>query len=72
MVAPTAVARFPDCERKIQVWPLLQVGEELLCPHCEADLAVVSLDPVKLDWAFVPSADDDDWDDKWDDEDEDD
>jgi hypothetical protein len=43
------------------------VGEELNCPHCEADLVVVGLDPVEFDWADLSSAGDDDWDDDWDD-----
>ncbi|UCC65702.1 MAG: lysine biosynthesis protein LysW [Anaerolineae bacterium] len=49
----------------MELWPLLKVGEELTCPHCEADLEVISLDPVELDWAYIPPADDDeDWDDE--------
>ena len=35
-------------------------GEELICPYCEADLMVVSLDPVELDWAYTPPAEDED------------
>jgi alpha-aminoadipate carrier protein LysW len=71
MAIGASVAPCPDCGREIQLWPLLKVGEELICPHCEAELEVISLDPVELDWAYLPPAEDDeDWDD-WDDEDED-
>jgi lysine biosynthesis protein LysW len=45
------------------------VGEEVICPHCEADLEVVSLDPLELDWAWIEPAGDQDVDDDWDDED---
>jgi lysine biosynthesis protein LysW len=75
MVTATATARCPDCEQEIQLWPLLQVGEELTCPHCETELEVISLDPTELDWAYIPPADDEDWhdwDDEWDDKDKDD
>jgi DNA-directed RNA polymerase subunit RPC12/RpoP len=79
MATATTIARCPDCKREIELWPLLQVGEELICPHCETDLIVVSLDPVELDWVYaLPAEDDeewedwgDDWDDDWDDEDDD-
>lgn len=68
-------APCPDCGEKIKLWPLLKEGKELICPYCEADLMVVSLDPVELDWAYTPPAEDDkdwdDWDDDWNDEDED-
>lgn len=67
MATVAAVAPCPDCGRAINLWPLLQVGEELNCPHCEADLVVVGLDPVEFDWADLSSAGDDDWDDDWDD-----
>ena len=71
MATATSAARCPDCGEKIELWPLIKEGEELICPHCEADLVVVSADPVELDWAYALPADDEDWDD-WDDEDEDD
>jgi hypothetical protein len=48
------------------------VGDEVICPHCEADLEVVNLDPPELDWAYLEPDDGDDWDDDWDDDDDDD
>ncbi len=59
-----ATATCPDCGRKVQLWAQPQVGEEVICPHCEAELEVVALDPVELDWAFIEPAEDDDWDDE--------
>jgi len=71
MITDTAATRCPDCGQQIELWPLLKVGEELICPHCEANLEVVNLDPVELDWAYIPPAEDDDSWEEWDEEDED-
>lgn len=55
----------PDCGRKIELRRQLKVGEELVCPHCGAELEVVNLEPVELDWAYLdPATDKDDWDDE--------
>jgi len=71
MATAMTVARCPDCKQEIELWPFLQMGEELLCPYCETDLIVISLDPVELDWAYaLPAEEEEDWDD-WDEEDDD-
>ncbi|MBN1872861.1 MAG: hypothetical protein JXA33_01415 [Anaerolineae bacterium] len=57
----------PSCEENISLHGKLELGKKIRCPHCDADLEVVGLSPVELDWA-----DYDDWDDEWDDDDEDD
>jgi hypothetical protein len=51
----------PDCDERIVLNPKPQVGRKITCPHCEADLEVISTEPLELDWSY-------DWD--WD-EDED-
>ena len=58
-----ASAYCPDCDEKIVFNPHARVGQKLVCPHCDADLEVLSTDPLELDWAY-------DWDDegKWDDD----
>jgi hypothetical protein len=38
------------------------LGQKLTCPHCDAELEVISLNPLELDWAY-------DW--SWDEDDED-
>ena len=55
-------AYCPDCDGKIVLNPDVKLGQKLTCPHCEAELEVISLDPVELDWAY-------DW--EWEDEEED-
>jgi alpha-aminoadipate carrier protein LysW len=69
MAITTATATCPDCGRKVVLRSQARVGDEVMCPHCEADLEVVSLDPLELDWAWLEPADDEDWDDDYDDED---
>lgn len=73
------VVACPDCGQKIDLGPQPKLGQEVVCPYCEADLEVISLDPLELDWAYVePAAEEDDWedmddwDDDWDDDDDDD
>jgi alpha-aminoadipate carrier protein LysW len=63
MAATAVFAPCPDCGEEIELWSQVKVGEELTCPYCEAELEVISLDPVELDWAYVPPAEDEeDWD----------
>ena len=68
MATAKSGARCPDCERKIGLWPSVKVGEQVVCPYCEAELEIINLAPVELDWAYVTPADDDDWDDEDEDE----
>jgi hypothetical protein len=43
------------------------VGQEVLCPHCDAELEVIETDPVELDWVYDEyDGDDDDDDDDYD------
>jgi hypothetical protein len=32
----------------------------LVCPHCEADLEVISVDPLEIDWFYDWSWEEDD------------
>ncbi|MGD2206910.1 MAG: hypothetical protein PVH17_09035 [Anaerolineae bacterium] len=57
----------PDCDEKIVLNIKPQEGQKLSCPHCDADLEVISVNPLELDWAY-----DWDWDDDEDFEDDDD
>jgi lysine biosynthesis protein LysW len=44
----------------------VKIGQAMTCPYCDAELEVIDLDPVELDWAY-----DEEWED-WDEEEEDD
>lgn len=78
-----SVALCPDCEEGIRFGSRARLGQRVSCPHCGADLEVVELSPLELDWAYEDTdwededdEDDDDWEDDdeddWDDDDEDD
>jgi hypothetical protein len=62
-------ALCPDCGERVTVRGSIRIGLEVICPHCDAVLQVIDVDPVELDWAY-----EDDWEDdeEWDDEDEED
>jgi lysine biosynthesis protein LysW len=66
----------PDCGQKIVLGPKPRKGQLISCPHCNADLEIIAVNPLELDWAVVSDDDlDDDPDDLereeelWDDED---
>jgi lysine biosynthesis protein LysW len=73
-----SVALCPDCEEGINFGSRVRIGQRVSCPHCGADLEVVEVSPLELDWAYEDVAwedeeDEDDVEDDWDDdEDEDD
>jgi hypothetical protein len=49
-------------------------GQWVTCPHCNADLEVISVTPLELDFAYLGDDEDDDefWDEEevWDEDDE--
>jgi len=49
-------ALCPDCGERITLKSTVRLGQEVVCPHCDAELEVVETDPVELDWVY----DDDD------------
>ena len=46
-----AKAFCPGCRLSMELDRHIQVGDWVNCPRCEADLAVISLNPLVLDWA---------------------
>jgi lysine biosynthesis protein LysW len=63
-----AIALCPDCEEGISLGPRPRIGQRVTCPHCNAELEVVEISPLELDWAFEDT--DTDWDeeDEWEEE----
>jgi len=61
--------RCIDCEKRITFKTPPRIDQTVLCPHCDAMLMVVDLNPVELDWAYE---DDEDFDDDGEDFDDDD
>jgi lysine biosynthesis protein LysW len=61
-------ADCPSCGTKIQLILKPKMGQKVVCKHCNADLEVVWLEPLELDFPFESDEDDDG--DEDDDEDE--
>jgi lysine biosynthesis protein LysW len=63
----SVTATCPDCGETIRLATPIRVGQEVLCPHCDAELEVIETDPVELDWVYDEyDGDDDDEDDDYD------
>ncbi len=45
-------ALCPDCDQEIML-DRVTVGQTLTCPHCDAQLEVINVDPLELDWAYA-------------------
>jgi alpha-aminoadipate carrier protein LysW len=41
-----------DCGSQFGVMAPIEVGMRLDCPQCGAELEVISVDPIELDWAY--------------------
>ena len=76
-----AIAFCPDCEEPVRV-ATPKLGQRVTCESCGAELEIVDVSPLELDWAYDEPSDDweeeeeeeeevDDWDDEddWDDDD---
>ncbi len=46
------VAKCPLCGEKVKVGTKPWIGQELVCPACDAVLEVVGMNPVSLDWPY--------------------
>ncbi len=60
-----AVATCPDCGNEINLGAKPKEGQPVTCPECGADLEIISLEPLELDWAYS------DFDEEWDTPDDD-
>jgi alpha-aminoadipate carrier protein LysW len=53
------VGYCPDCDARITL-KSPQLGQQVICRACGAELEVVDLSPLELDWALDEPYDDDD------------
>lgn len=44
-------ARCPECDSRIYFERRPDTGEMISCPECDTLLEVISISPLKLDWA---------------------
>ncbi len=77
----------PECEGEFRIGPQIKVGQRITCPHCDAELEIIHLNPLELDWAYdepapefedeeeeeEEGAEEEEWEDQedWEDEEED-
>ena len=47
----TAIVTCPDCGEKMTLKGVIGVGLAVRCPNCKAELEVVKMARVELDWA---------------------
>lgn len=55
-----AVAFCPECSEGVKLGNEPQEGQRVTCATCGADLEVISLTPLELDWAYDEP--DEEWD----------
>ena len=65
-----AKAICPSCGEWVNLLDHPKIGQKITCLECEADLEVIEVNPVELDWAYMEEELDDDWDndEDWDEE----
>lgn len=56
----TSVATCPGCGANIRLREPVRLGEFLICDECGDELEIISVSPVRLDWAFEEPFDEDD------------
>lgn len=58
-----------DCGYSVSLGPQSTEGQMVTCPNCDAQLEVISLHPLEIDWAFLaPVVDDEEWGRDWEEE----
>ena len=53
----------PECGESIELREEVQVGDRVICVECGAELEILSLVPLELDYTL-----EDEWEDDWDEE----
>lgn len=67
-----ANAKCPMCGASVGVPSNVKEGDQVFCDSCDAELEVVSVKPLELDWPLDDYDYDDDYDEYDDDDDDDD
>jgi hypothetical protein len=55
--AETAIVICPDCGERLVLRGVLQLGTQIWCRNCEAELEIVNLEPVEVDGVSLESDD---------------
>lgn len=40
-----------DCDRSIQLSMIMETGDEVTCPHCDAEFDLIGLNSPAIEWA---------------------
>jgi lysine biosynthesis protein LysW len=48
-----AVGFCPECDVEIHFRKEPKEGQKITCPNCTANLVVIGLHPIELDWAYA-------------------
>jgi hypothetical protein len=69
------IAFCPDCEEGISFRVKPKLGQRITCPSCDADLEIINVSPLELDWAYdepdMEWEDEEDWEEEeWEEEDD--
>ena len=62
-------AQCPECDAWIKVPGSTELWDVVMCPNCDTDLQLISVDPPELDYADYDDDNDYDYDDYDDDDD---
>ncbi|GIV77857.1 hypothetical protein FKZ61_001635 [Litorilinea aerophila] len=66
-----ATARCIECDEEIELGTRVRLGLQVTCENCGAELEVVSVNPLELDWAYEEDEEwDEDEDEEYDDDDD--
>jgi alpha-aminoadipate carrier protein LysW len=58
-------ATCPDCGQTVRLRAPVRMGQQVECPHCDAELEVIETDPIELDWMYEDEDGDEDEDEDW-------
>jgi len=47
-------SRCPSCGENISIGDHPQIGQYLLCPICDEKVEIINLNPIVLDWMYLP------------------
>lgn len=49
----TVLGMCPECDAEVHLPETSRCGDRVHCPRCRSQLAVIGLNPLELDWAFI-------------------
>lgn len=47
-------SKCPACGENIYIKDQLRLGQIVICTGCEEELEIIKIDPIVLDWVYIP------------------